>query len=289
MACLIVKKNISLPQCLVKPGMFTEMIETPKSFKIAAADFDNPVAIQAAFQAALLAGTATRIYLYPPFFNTENQTEAQVRAATSIKTSFVRNGKYRFLHQMDIDMTTHVAIATHRSTSGRIWYRDNEGNAWGTILSDGDMAGFSFSLLSPENMAPSDGTNPTLSGVFVELANPDEWNKRGAVLDGAFVDELERLADVEIATSGVLSATSVKVRVSTAADDISIEGLVAADFDLRTALGVAQVLTGAPYDANTELYDIQGTAHVDGTLGLKAPSVTTKPYETPVVITINIP
>jgi hypothetical protein len=265
------------------------MIETPRSFKIAAADLENAAAVKTAFQNALLAGQASRIYLYPPFFNTENQTEAQVRAQTPIKTSFVRNGKYRFLHSMDIDISTHKAIATHRSVDGRVFYRDNEGNVWGTLLSNGDFAGFSYSLLSPENMTPSDGTNPTLSGVFVELSSPDEWNKQGAALDGAFVNELNRLADVEIATVGALSATDINVRVSTIADDISVEGLVAADFLLLDATGVAQAITAAPYDASTEEYNLQGAAFVDGTLALKAPSVTTKPYETLAPITINIP
>jgi hypothetical protein len=289
MACLIKKKNISLPKCFLKPGLFTELIETPKSFKIAAADLDDPAAVKTAFQNALLAGEASRIYLYPRFYNTENQTEAQVRAQTPLGTSFVRNGKYRFLHQMDIDITTHTAIATHRSTDGRVFYRDNEGNVWGTTLSNGDFAGFSFSLLSPENMTPTDGTNPTLSGVFVELASPKEWNENGAALEGAFVDELNRLADAEIATVGALSATDIVVKVTTAQDDVSIEGLLPADFDLRDAAGVAQAITGAPYDATTETYNLEGAAFVDGTLALKAPSTTTKPYETLAPITINIP
>lgn len=289
MACLIVKKNISLPQCFLKPGQFVEMIETPRAFKIPAADLDDPAAIKAAFQELLFNGIATRGYLYPRFYNTENQSEAQVRTQTSLGTSFVRNGKYRFLHQMDIDITTHTAIATHRSTSGRVFYRDSEGNIWGTTLSNGDFAGFSFSLLSPENMTPSDGAVPTLSGVFVELANSDEWNKRGAALDGAFVDELERLADVNLATVGVLSATDIVVRVATVADDVAVEGLVFGDFLLLDGSGAAQTITGAPYDATTETYNLEGAAFVDGTLTLKAPSVTTKPYEAVAPITINIP
>jgi hypothetical protein len=289
MACLIEKKNISLPKCLSKPGQFVEMIETPRSFKIAAADLLVPATVAAAFQTLLLNGQATRGYLYPRFYNTENQSEAQVRTQTSLGTAFVRNGKYRFLHQMDIDICTHKAIATHRSTEGRVFYRDNEGVVWGTELANGDFAGFSFSLLSPENMTPSDGALPTLSGVYVELANSDEWNKRGLALDGAFVDELDRLADVEITTVGVLSATSIKVRVATICDDVSVEGLVVADFNLLDAAGAAQTIATAPYDATTETYDLTGVAHVDGTLALKAPSVTTKPYETLAPITINIP
>lgn len=289
MACLIVKKNISIPKCLLKPGQFVEMIETPKSFKIAAADLDDPVAVKAAFQTLLLNGQATRGYLYPRFYNTENQSEATIYSQTSLGSSFVRNGKYRFRHQMDVDMCTHKAMATHRSTEGRVFYRDHEGIVWGTELSNGDLAGYTYSLLSPENMTPSDGALPTLSAVFTELANADEWNKRGLGVDGAFVDELERLADVVIETVGVLAADSVKVRVSTICDDVSVEGLVLANFNFLEADGTPQTILTAPYDATTETYDLTGAAFVDGTLALKAPSVTTKPFETLAPITINIP
>ena len=290
MACLIVKKNISIPKCLLKPGQFVEMIETPKSFKIPAADLDDAAAVKLAFQTLLLNGQATRGYLYPRFYNTENQSEATIYSQTSLGSSFVRNGKYRFKHLMDVDMCTHKAMATHRSTEGRIFYRDHEGIVWGTELSNGDFAGYSFSLLSPENMSPSDGALPTLSAVFAELANADEWNKRGLGLDGAFVDELERLADVEIATVGVLAAGSVKVRVSTICDDVSVEGLVFGDFSVLTTAGVAQPLASAAYDATTETYNLIGDdPFTDGTIALKAPSVTTKPFETLAPITMNIP
>ena len=290
MACLIIRKNIFLPQCFLKPGQFVEMIETPRSFVIPAADLDDAAAVKAAFQTAMLAGIASRAYLYPRFFNTENQSEAQVRAQTSLGTSFVRNGKYRFLHQMDVGMCTHTAMATHRSTSGRVFYRDSEGNLFGTELSNGDMAGHSFSLLSPENMVPSDGTNPSLSGMFVELANSDEWNKRGLLIDGAFVDELERLADATIAVVGAITSSLVNVRVATTCDDVSVEGLVAGDFSfLKTSDGTAQTIATAVYDATTETYAIAGTGFVDGTISLKAPSVTTEPYEVETPATVNVP
>jgi hypothetical protein len=284
-------KNLYLSKCNEFPSLIKTIIETDNNFVIPAATAADPVALKTFIQAALVAGIATRIYLWPDFDTVENQAEAKVRVQRATgRTVPVRDGLQRWLFGVSQNLCLHIAMFTHRRRGGRAILIDINNKYFATKNSDGDVQGFAISLLDTDNIKFNDGANPSESPIFLELADPNEMNKNGIMGDASFVSSLDRLTDVVIEqVSG--STTKIVVKVTQPCDGVEVAGLVVGDFVLKTTSGTTQTISSVTSVAG--VYTLNGTGLATGTLALVAPaSLSIQAYELaggPVVVTVPFP
>lgn len=264
MSCLK-KKNVGRSYCANLPQLLAGMIKTPPSFKIPADTADVKVFLQDAIKA----DPAIRVYLFPTFVNVEDAKEDAVRQETPNADLDVRPGKYRWRVSMSADLCTHTAIQSHKGSGDRVIFFDINEQLFGTELSDGAFAGHLMSLFSPEKLQISDGSNATVTPVYVVLKGTKQIDDHGILIDGSFVNELIPLSDVEIKLIGSLTSTTIHASVKTVCDGVDILGLVAADFVLKKTDGTTQTITAVAY-ANG-VYTITGTSFEAGTLNLVVP------------------
>lgn len=267
--CIVDLKNLGLSKCNKMPGYIRGMITTPIGFKATPVQAVDP----AFWQAALLAGKADRIYLWPPFFGSSNASEATIYETTPLGKRRVRDGFYEFDITISENLCLHKAMYSHRATSGRVILFDTDNQLIGTFDSDGNFQGFSIQMLNTEKMMFNDGSVVSKSPVKLVLANNLEFDKEGSLLSAAFVNSLNRLTDVVITeVSG--SATVIVVTVKAECDGTPISGLVNADFVLLDVDGDEQTIATAVEGSGSNLgtYTLTGTGLVTGTLGLVAPS-----------------
>lgn len=290
--CLIKKKNLGLSRCVKLPQMPKSMITTPSNFKFTPEETATDEAFKDAVNAALLAGYASRIYLWPLFSGYENATEAPVYEENAYGSQHVRNGRYRFRFQFTQDLCLHTAMFTHRAiNNGRVFLLDNEDQLIGTSDSDGNFYGFTINLLNPENLIISDGAVSTKSPVYVVLSNPKELNLNGALISADFLNTIDRLTDVALTLgTPTPTATDIFVKVLQKCDSVPLEGLVAADFKLiKASDGTNQAIVSRTYIGDG-VYQLEGVGWVDGTLDLISPAtLSVKAYESLGPLTINVP
>lgn len=266
MACVKKKKNIgNLTRCSKMPEYFRSFITTLEGFKATAVQ-----AVDKAFwQAAIKAGYAERIYLWPDLFNNTPEPEETVYQTTPLGKRFVRDGKYEFLFNFSESICFHKALLTHRATSGRIILIDTADNLIGMEDSEGFFRGLKIGMLNPENMVFNTGEEVAMSPVRVQLKNSTEFNGSGAMIDAsAFINELYPLTDAKVE---VLSADADEIlaKVSIECDGTEIVGLGEEDFLLTDAAGDPLEITGL-VDNGDGTYSLTGTFTEGGELDLVA-------------------
>lgn len=282
------KKNMGVVKCTKLPQMFAGMFTTPLGFKIPAATIaSGNAAIEAFLQDAMLDPDVTkRIFLWPSFVGFEDAKEDAVYEETPLADLKVRDGKYRWRVQVQQDLCTHRAMGTHNGGNQRVIFYDIENQLFGMDNEAGDFMGFTVSLINVEKLMISDGSAATRTPIYVILKNSKQVDKNGVVMDADYIEELNRLTDVELTIIGSPSATQIKVTVKTVCDETSILGLVVSDFIKKNAAGTVQTITSL-----TELngvYTLVGTGWTTGTLELETPDqLSIQAYEgTPVIVTI---
>ena len=295
MACSIEdKKNLGLVDCNEFPGLINGMIETNSDFVIPAATLaSGSAAVQTYLQAALLDPIADRIYYWPLFASMENISEEAVYQDTPLKYRKVRDGNYRFRFGISENLCLHKNMFTHRRTNGRVFLRDQNGYLIGTLLSNGDFAGFSVALLNTEKMKFNDGSVASESPVVVALASNIELDKNGEMFDASdFIEELYRIVDVELTIVGSPSSTSIVVDVTQVCDGTPVSGLVVADFNLTdNDDGASHAISTATESATVPgRYTLAGISFEDSVLNLDAPDVLTiQAYESTGGVAVNVP
>lgn len=296
MSCTTRKKNLGKSRCDQLPALPKCMITTPDNFKLAPADYADETALKAALQNAIKAGIADRIYLWPYFSQVEMLSEEAQYQDTPLMLIPTRDGQYRFRFHVTKNMALHKAMFSHRAINeGRVFIFDLDNQLFGTEDSDGNIMGFRLALLHTEKLRFSDGATPSSSPVYVCLADNEEIDEAGVLLDASVVNQLDRLTDVEIvlAAGDAFAADEFVVDVRQTIDkDVPISGLVTADFLKYAADGVTLEALVAAEDPNTPgRYTLTATvAFTSGDLKLRAPSLlTVSAYEAPEPLKVVIP
>lgn len=269
MDCNTIKKPLGVTRCNKLPAMPKTMITTALGFKFTAAQVASPALMEAALQAAILAGQATRVHVWPNFVSFENISEEPVYEETPLAFIPVRDGNYRFRFGIKQSLCLHKAMFSHRASSGRAFLFDVENQLVGTTDSDGNFMGFTIQLLHTEKLMISDGTVSTKSPIVLALADNKELDESGGIVDAPFVNTVSRLTEVTL-TIVSASETEIVVTVEVTCDGTPVNGLVAADFVLLDEDGDAQTITGASEEDGT--YTLTGAGLVDGTLNLDEPA-----------------
>ncbi len=294
MACEIRKKSLGADNCNEWPALPKAFIWTPKSFVIPAETAADEAALKTFMQAALLVTGLTRIYQFPDFGKFTDSSEAKVRVQqASGKTIPVREGLKRFDIEYYLNVCKHRAMYTHRGTAGRVIIIDSNNKYIATKNTDGDYSGYLVSLLDTDSIKFNDGANPSISPMFLELADPNEINRDIAMIDAGFTNELELIVDVVVTVVTITDSGDIDVLVETECDATGITGLVTADFTYLNAAGASVVITAATAHASIPgQYKLTqaGDLFVDGTVNIKTPSVLSiQAYESIAAAAVNIP
>lgn len=289
--CNVVKKNLGLSRCNKLPAMPRCMISTPAGFYFTPAQIADEDAFQTALEAALLAGIATRIYLWPLFKGFENVSEEAIYENTPLATLRVRDGQYRFRAMISENLCLHKAMYTHRANSGRVFIYDLENQLLGTEDADGNFMGFTITLLNTEKFMISDGSVSTKSPIYICLADNKELDRDGVILDSDIahvINTVNRLADINLT---IVSATTtvITVDVKQSCDGTGIEGLLTADFLLTdNDNGASHAVTAAPHATIAGRYTLTGVAYEASSLTLRPPStLTAKNYEVEAAVAVT--
>lgn len=289
--CIVNKKNLSVSKCNKLPAYFVDMITTPEDFEMAEASFVDNATLKAALQVALDAVESTRVYLWPPFVGVENASEAAVYETTPQAVRLVRNGKYGWRINISESLCNHKNMFSHAATGGRVIFIDGEGQWFCMKKANGKIAGFSISILNPENLIISDGAVSTKSPIYLVLKNHRQVNTAGILISGevgAAYEDVKRLTDVDLTIIGTPSLTTINVSVLQHCDGEPVLGLVVGDFILKTTAGVTQTITSRT-DNGDGTYTLTDTDFATGTLTLKpSNTISVAGYEStgPVVVTV---
>jgi len=293
MSCEDKRKNLGLSKCNKLPSMPRSIITTGSNFKFTPEQCADSAAFKTALEAALLAGKANRIYLWPFFKGIEPMSEEAIREATALGTMKVRDGRYAWKFMVSENLCLHKAMFTHRANSGRAFIYDDKGQLIGTEDASGNFYGFTIDLLDTEKFVFSDGAVATKSPVFLSLMDNLELDQDGAILDrdiSKVISTTFRLTDVVLEVSDV-TADDFTVKVTQKCDGTEVIGLVAADFSIKKASdGTAQAKTLV--DNGDGTYTLSSaTAFVDGTVELVSPAtLSIKGYESiSGAVTVNVP
>lgn len=292
MACVIVKKSLGANNCNEWPELPKAFIWTPANFVIPAAIAAVEADLQEYIQDALLVSGSARIYQFPEFDKFTDASEAKVRVQqASGRTIPVREGLKRFDIEYSINICMHRAMYSHRTRTGRIIIIDSANKYIVNKRTDGDFQGYKLSLLDTDSIKFNDGANPSISPVFMELADPNEINRDIYMIDAPFTNELSLIVDVEISVVGTPSATSIVVDVATECDNTALSGLVVADFVKTITAGSTQTITSATESSTVPgRYSLVGTGWTTGYINLKSPSVLSiQAYESTGAATVTIP
>lgn len=286
MDCIIDKKNLGLSKCNKLPAMPKGMITTPLGFAISPTDAADPDA----WQDALLASKDVRIYLWPDFRNSTDNSEKTVYEQTPLSTMKVRPGRYQFLFDIKESLCVHKAMFSHSGIAQRVFIIDNENQLIGTVDSDGNLRGFTVDLLNVEKLMFSNGTVSTKSPVYVSLKDSEELDVNGTIIDGSFAATLNRLTDVELDISSA-AIGKIIVTVKAVCDGTLISGLALADFIVKTAAGATIVPSSMTESAGVYTLNSAANAFLTGTLALKTPDLLSiEAYEAAVtVLTVPFP
>lgn len=293
MECLVVKRNLGKSLCNKMPSNPKCMITTPNNFKLEAADYATEAALKTAIQNLILNGINTRGYLWPQFLTFENLSEAAIYNDGPLGIIPVRDGQYRFKFGIHKNLCTHQAMFTHRAVNeGRVFIIDADNQLWGSEDSNGDVRGFLVSLIHTEKLMISDGSTPSTSPVYVCLADNEEFDASGILIDAGSLNLVERLTDVKIELVSAAAADDIVVDVKQVCDGTPVSGLVTADFIKYEDDGITTEALAAAEDANTPgRYTLTATvAFTDGELTLRAPSaLTVQAYECTERLDLDVP
>ncbi len=287
MECDVVKKNLGRSRCNKLPGLIKSMITTPDDFVIPAATAADAELLEEFLQDALLDNIALRIYKWPDFATFENISQEAAYEDTVLAYLPVKDGNYRFKFGIRENICAHKAFYTHRALNqGRVFLVDTENQLLGTEKSNGDVIGLAIQVLHTEKFIFNDGSASTKSPIVVGLVDNKEVDKNGVLLQCDFFTQLYRIVDVSLV---IVSAVAAKIvcTVKATCDGTPVNGLVLADFILKTSLGVTQTITSVTEDDGE--YTLNDTDFADGTLEIRpASTLTVKAYELLEPVAVNV-
>jgi len=114
--------------------------------------------------------------------------------------------------------------------------------------------------LNVEKLKFNDGKVSTKTPIYVVLSDNKELDVNGAIIGAsAFVNDLFSIVDVDVTQVGSATTSLIKVTVKATCDGTSIDGLVAADFTVKSSSGTSRTISGVT-QASDGVYSIASSA-----------------------------
>lgn len=281
--CLTDELNVGASACKQFPQALESIIKTPLNYTITAAN----AASTSNWQDAVIAPKASRIQVFPLAHDFENVSEEAVRSASNLgKEVTTRLGQYRFRLLFRENLEMHKQMYSYLGAAGRVFLRDINKKLIGTSDDGGvTLKGFLLDQMAPEKIQFGDGSTPSLSPLYITLANNEELDVNGVQIKfNAQTIALKPMIDVVLAVVGATSATEFTLSVKSIYDNTGIPGLLQADF-VETMGGTVNSVT----DNGDGTYTFAGTGMTTGTVTLRASSLlTVQAYEASNTVTVTI-
>ena len=242
----ITRRNLGTVKSNVMPGLFKGVIFTNQSFSLSST---NKV-LQAQWQNALLDTPANRIHLAPRFREFTDSSEKPIYDKTDLSTMFVRPGRREFDVLMKENFFIHQALQTYSGNIvGKVIFVDSNNYLWGQVDATGTFSGYTSELVNSEPLMLNDGKKSAGSPVKIVLSDTTEIDILGGYVNAqSFFGKLKELIDVDITQVGSGTTSLFKVTVTGTGDSNSLDGLVAADFTVKSSAGVSRTISGVTED-----------------------------------------
>jgi hypothetical protein len=255
--CVIVKKNLGISKCNSLPALIKGMITTPVGFSLS----QSNALLKAQWQNALLGTSSNRIYLWPKFKMFENASEDAIYEETDLSSQKVRDGRYRFKVSVQESLCLHKAMFTHSgNASAKVFLIDTENQLIGTFNASGNFVGFDIELLNVEKLKFNDGKVSTKTPIYLVLSDNKELDVNGAIIGASsFVNDLFSIVDVDVTQVGSATTSLIKVTVKATCDGTSVDGLVLADFTVKSSAGVSRTISSVT-QASDGTYSLNSSA-----------------------------
>jgi hypothetical protein len=209
----------------------------------------------------------------------------------------VRDGKYRYKAHIKESLYLHKAMYTHSGGLQRVFLFDSDNQLFGCLDSLGQMRGFNLGLLNIEKLKFNNGQVTSKTPVKIVLLNSKEIDVDGVLVAADFLNDTERLTDVDITVPSGAAAptlTTFRMLVAASGDGTPISGLLLADFIItHVATGAVEVPTSVTEPNADGVYLIvKSTNFTSGAkkVTLRAPALlTVKAYEVALAGSVTIP
>lgn len=259
--CLVSRKNLGLPDCIVQVGIPRGFIITPKGWNI---DLSTDTFNKAYVDDQIQLGNFVPVIGAVEFTN--NTPETTTEEAQGGIMSVVRNGLPQFAFKFWKGGWKFASAL----------YSWNSQQAFDILLAfeDGSIAGatngttfsgFDLGMLNTGTYMFTDGSAQASVTVTMQLINADQYNRDVAVLTTDVLDfkvttDLFPITDVVL--TGTADASDNKVYVSATFDmnQAVVLGGIASDNLRLTINGVADTIVSTTYNTVTKKYEIVPTA-----------------------------
>lgn len=206
--------NTGTIECGLNPKKPIAIFLTYSGKKFADADL-APASLQATLQAAIAATGKARIFPIMPFVQFDDKSEeAKIATHGFGNKEFVSDGKNHY--QFRIEGGSVCMQKQLRKFNGRSNLRAlivYEGNiVFGTVLSDGSLAGQSLSSFAANPVKISNGTDPSIYTIDLMFSDPTEGADAPGFVKADFniLEACKGIVDVTL-TAGTLASGSIKV------------------------------------------------------------------------------
>lgn len=259
--------NTGKPDCGFNPKNVVMAFLTHKSKTFADADL-APASLEATLQAAIVASGKDRIYPVQPFAQFDDKSEEAKMATHGYgDKEFTGDGKYHWQFRIlkgSVCYQKNLRKHNYRSDLRAIFV-DREWNVFGTLTSEGELAGMKLSDFFADKVKLSNGSDPSIYTVDFVLTDPTELMDAPAFVKATFnvLDSCQGILDVTL-TAGTLASGSIKVTAAKTIggksmyDDYADE-LAAAGAWVLTKAAAPVTISGVAKDAAIEGWTVTFT------------------------------
>ena len=279
--------NIGKSSCKKNMGLPRQFVTTPSDFTITSTD----IITSAAWQTAIKADSASRVYLWPLGVSYENVSSDETREDTPISSLKVFPGQHRFRIFFKENFEQHKAMYSHDGFGGNVFVIDHLNQIFGTSDDGGTtIRGFTLDELDVAKLIPNDGSVATKTQVTAYMTTNKELDQNGEAFDvSSFWSSLVPLTSVQLAvTAGTTpTASEVSIDVTSVLDGVGVSGLVQADFNLTGIGGTPSGVAETPAGSGT--YVISGATFTSGDIDLvTADQLSIDAYESTGAVSVTI-
>ena len=200
------------------------------------------------------AGIQTRdVFPLPRVWSATEQSEKDAYETSPLgQKKLGKEGTYGAEYLLDAPLGMQIALRSFNGADLRVMYVDINGNILGMSLDGTIMKGFKVGMFHCEGMTnpiTKEETKKVIVNVWEDT--PSDRDDYGVVVTPTAFNplELEGLKDVDLTVVGTPTASSIVVDAKTSLGQVGLSGLVVADFNVTTALGVTHALTSATESA----------------------------------------
>lgn len=268
--CTVINANTGLADCPFNPDKIVGMILIDKDTVFdASSHLDTVAHFIAQLQALTVIAGETRAYPIFRFDGMTDNTEDAVKTTSGYGAeTFVRDGKYKLTFDMHIGgHQLQQKLRQYNKSKKKCLLVDDSGVVYGTMNSDGDMAGLTMDYFNAKPFKFNDGTNPATYQLEICLSKPKELNEDICYVktDMDIEENVKGITDVTVEYVSRAS-DSVTVKLYTTDDRIDLFDTYSGNLDVIGAWEIK--LANSPFTEQTVATAVANATPKTWTIGV---------------------